>query len=126
MFYLFFMLRVVAEFKLDQYVNDGKVYFAVVKAIYGLPRAGFLAQERLIKHLEEAGYVLDKRVPFLFKYDKLNVIFGVKYKDQADAEHLVAALSKHCKLKVDWDCHTYLGVEVNWDRVQGKVSLSMP
>ena len=124
---------IIAEFDLAPFINNGKVYFAVVKAIYGLPQAGFLAQQRLIQHLAEAGYVQDPHVPLLFKHETRNVTFtlvvddfGVKYKNKSDVEHLIASLSQHYKIKVDWECTTYLGISLKWDRSKGAINLSMP
>jgi len=96
----FLPLDIVRRYNLQQYFVDDHVLMAVHKGMYGLPQAGLLAQERLIKHLALSGYHHCPRVPCLFKHDSKGVAFtlvvddfGIKYTDKESAQHLVHTLS---------------------------------
>ncbi len=53
--------------------------------------------------------------------------FGVRYKTQADAEHLISTLEKYdYKLKVRPLGDAYLGMVIAFDRQNKTVSISMP
>ena len=52
--------------------------------------------------------------------------FGIKYKNKADADHLIDNLRRLYTLKVDWSGKQYLGFDIKFDDVARKVSLSMP
>ena len=39
--------------------------------------------------------------------------FGVKYVGRENAEHLAAALKKHCPISEDWDGRLYCGIQLN-------------
>ena len=43
--------KVIAYYKLGQYLHKGTLYCAVLKIHYGLPQAGALSQGRLFLHL---------------------------------------------------------------------------
>ena len=47
---------IIEKYNLLDYVVNGKVYVEVSKGIYGLPQAGKLANEQLIRHLAPFGY----------------------------------------------------------------------
>jgi len=85
-------LDIVRRYNLQQYIVDDHVLMAVHKAIYGLPQAGLLAQEQLIKHLALSGYHQCPQVPCLFKHDSNGIAFtlvvddfGIKYTDKESA-----------------------------------------
>ncbi len=40
------------EFRMQTYAVNGRVLMKLTKGIYGLPQAGFLAQQALVTHLE--------------------------------------------------------------------------
>jgi hypothetical protein len=76
--------------------------------MYGLPQAGKLSQTRLIQHLKENGYTKRPNTPCFFRHHTREIMFclvvddfGVRYKTQADADHLIHTLEKYeYKLKV--------------------------
>ncbi len=67
-----------------------------------------LSQTRLIQHLKENGYTQCPNTPCLFRHHTREIMFclvvddfGVRYKTQADADHLISTLEKYdYKLKV--------------------------
>ena len=48
--------EIIDKYDLNSIVEDGWVFVRIVKGMYGLPQAGFLANELLSKRLEKAGY----------------------------------------------------------------------
>jgi hypothetical protein len=103
--------------------------------MYGLPQVGKLNQTRLIQHLKENGYTQCPNTPCLFRHHTLREImfclvvddFGVRYKTQTDADHLIHTLEKYeYKLKVRPLGDVYLGMTISFDRPNKTVSISMP
>jgi histone deacetylase 1/2 len=102
--------------------------------MYGLPQAGKLSQTRLIQHLKENGYTQCPNTPCLFRHHTREIMFclvvddfGVRYKTQADADHLISTLEKYdYKLKVRPLGDVYLGMAISFNRQNKTVSISMP
>ena len=117
----------------DKITNDGKVLVEIQKGMYGLPQAGRLAYDKLVKHLAIYGYVPCKRTPGLWQHitkdTKFTLVvddFGIKYHSHANAEHLIAAIKDGYECTVDWDGALYCGISLEWDYTKRKVRLSMP
>jgi hypothetical protein len=53
-------------------------------------------------------------------------IFGVKYVNKDDVQHLISSLSQDNTIDTDWEGTGYLGITLDWDYSQRKVHLSMP
>jgi hypothetical protein len=125
--------KVIAFYKLQQYLHKGALYCAVLKTHYGLPQAGALSQERLFKHLEEHGYKQLPHSPSLFRnYDgsvRFALVvddFAVAWKGKENIKHFIQTLRKMYTVKVDWKGSKYLGMDIAIDRVRRHVTLSMP
>jgi hypothetical protein len=94
---------------LDIAVN-GYVWAEVRRGMYGLPQAGILANQLLQRRLALHGYRPVPITPGLWKHDTRDVHFtlvvddfGVKYTQQADAEHLMKTLTAvGYKVSEDW------------------------
>ena len=72
------------------------------KGIYGLPQAGRLAYDQLVKHLVTGDYHPTGLTPGIFKHKTRLIIFvlvvddfGIKFQSPLDLEHLI----KHLHLK---------------------------
>jgi hypothetical protein len=52
--------------------------------------------------------------------------FGIKYKHQADAEHLLLVLQKIFTITIDWSGAKYCGMHLKFDKTKRSVTLSMP
>lgn len=101
--------------------------------MYGLPQAGLLAQQCLFSHLATQGYRQCPNVPCLLRHDTRHIVFslvvddfGVKFHDQAEADHLIATFRFLYKLKVDWKGQQYLGMTITFDTIAKSEALSMP
>ena len=123
----------IEAYDLHKYAHNGHVYFAIGKGMYGLPQAGRVAYDALMPQLAAAGYHPTGHTHGLFHHESNSIKFaltvddfGVLYTDKADAEHLIAALSPHYKLSIDWDAKIYCGIHLRWDYEARTVDLSMP
>ena len=90
----------LAQFKVHTYVTPGatKVAVRIKGGMYGLPQAGLLAQEKLVKVLYDNGYYMCKNTTCLFKHDVLDTVFTLTVDDFAishrpgDLTHLLDTL----------------------------------
>ena len=95
--------EVIQEYNLKSMsTKDESVYLEVSKGIYGLPRAGLLAQELIKDRLAEHGYYQSKIVPGLWKHETRPIVFtlvvddfGVKYVNKEVEKTLREFLHKH-------------------------------
>ena len=85
--------------------------------IYGLPQAGRLVHEDLIKHLKLYGYSPVTHTPDLWKH-KTNGItfilivddFGIKYQSEEALDHLIAVLKEKYTITIDKSGSVYIDV----------------
>ena len=124
---------IIEKYKLLDIATDGKVYVEVSKGIYGLPQAGKLANEQLIRHLEPHGYAPCAMTPGLWRHKTRDITFllvvddfAIKYTDKKDAEHLLAALETGYKMSTDWNAERYCGLIMKWDYEARTCDVSMP
>ena len=101
--------------------------------MYGLPQAGRIAYEKLIKHLATGGYLPEGITPGLFKHTTKPIYFslivdnlGVKCINKQDAAHLVDHINKAYTTTVDWTGKVYAGFHLDWNYIDRTVNLSMP
>ena len=113
-------------------MSNNSILFEVNQGMYGLPQAGYLAQQKLIEHLRKHQYH-QTDTPCLFRHSSNGTTFalvvddfGVKYRDKAAAEHLINALQELYTIKVDWTGAKYIGFTIQFDRQLNTVTLSMP
>jgi hypothetical protein len=125
--------EIMDRYGLSDLVKDDHVMVEIYKGIYGLPQAGILAQERLVKHLSEHGYHAAKDTPCLFLHDTRPVAFslvvddfGIKYEGRENAEHLLQTLRLLYKIRHDEEGQKYLGITIRFDRSARLVTMQMP
>jgi hypothetical protein len=124
---------IIAEYGYADYFVDDMLYFQINKGMYGLPQAGLLAQNRLVAHVAEHGYIQSDIVPCLFRHATNGISFvlvvddfGIKYTNAAGRDHLLATLRLKYKITVDMKDPTYLGMTITHDRVNHTITCSMP
>jgi hypothetical protein len=125
--------KVIAFYKLKKFIYKGALYCAVLKTHYGLPQAGALSQQRLFRHLAEHGYHQLSHSPSLFRNHDGSIRFSlvvddfaVIWKDKTKIKHFIQTLRKLYTVKVDWSGSKYLGMNIDIDRENRHVTLSMP
>ena len=124
---------IIQKYNLLDYVVNGKVYVEVSKGIYGLPQAGKLANEQLIRHLEPFGYAPCPHTAGLWTHKERDISFllvvddfAIKYTQRTDVEHLLDALKTGYKMSVDWTAERYCGLILKWDYDKRTCDISMP
>ena len=93
--------------------------------MYGLPHAGLIANELLVKRLNKAGYFQSKYVPGLWSHKTCPIAFtlvvddlGVKYIGNEHALHLKSIIEEHYKCSADWTGTRYISITLDWEYTQ--------
>ncbi len=126
--------KIIKEYNLQKLVTeDGYVYCAINKGMYGLPQAGVIAQELLVERLSKHGYHQIKIIPGLWTHKTRPTTFSLIVDNFAinivsdnNAYHIINALKKYFTIAVDKDSPKYIGLTIEWDYENGKVHMFMP
>ena len=126
--------NIIDKYNMREYSYNNAVIVEVNKGIYGLPQAGRLAQDRLIKHLATHGYHQAANTPCLFTHETNSVAFalvvddfGIKYTDSADADHLLHVLRELYIMTEDRGLEQkFVGITIKHNRSRRVMHLSMP
>ena len=115
-------ISIVNAYDLTKRAKHGKVYFKVLMSMYGHPVSGRLSNKLLFKTIEPAGYYEDPIVPAIIKHKTLPTVgglvvddCGLKVRCKEDALHLIEAIEKVWKVKVNWEGNKFLGLNIDWD-----------
>jgi hypothetical protein len=91
--------EIIDKYQLMEKEKNGKIYIRIDKGMYGLPQAGRLANNLLIKRLAPHGYRPCQHTHGLWRHDTKPVTFtlvvddfGIKYIGKENADHLINAL----------------------------------
>ena len=126
---------IMDEYGLHDKQHNGMILGEIQKGMYGLPQAGRLAYDKLIKHLAKGGYHPTPHTPGLFRHRTNNTTFclivddfGVKYTNNRDAQHLIDHLNSQYKTTVDWEGRVFCGMHLKWDytSLRRSVELTIP
>ena len=106
---------IMKQYNLAPLVHNGYVYVEIRKGMYGLPQAGRLANDELVKHLDSHGYVQDEHTHALFTHRTRPISFcltvddfGIKYVGKQHAKHLIKSLREKFEVSTDWAAKLYL------------------
>jgi hypothetical protein len=126
--------EIIEEYNLREIVTDDSyVYCEIRKRMYGLPQAGFIAQELLEQQLSKVGYSQSKVIPGLWTHQTRQTcftlavdIFAIKFTKMEDAQLLIEALKQDYTITTDWGATKYIGLTIDWDYSKGQVHVHMP
>jgi len=125
--------EIIDRYKLRAISVKGRALVCVTGAIYGLPQAGKISQDRLVKHLNEHGYSQCRNTPALFKHKTRPVTFslvvddfGIKYKGNDHLEHLFDTLRLIYRITTDLKGSRYIGLSIDYNKSARTVTISMP
>jgi len=126
--------RIVKKHALTTFTNaQDFVYFQATKSIWGLPQAGRISQQGLMKQLQKHGYVECAHTPGCYTHPSRSTKFAVVVDDFAikimcedDLQHLTAALSEKYDIKVNRKGDKYLGYTISHDKINKTMTLDMP
>lgn len=124
---------IMEQYNLHDLVHNGYVYVEIRKGMYGLPHAGRIANDRLVKMLESHGYIQAEHTHGLFTHKTRPVTFslvvddfGVKYIGRENAQHLIDTLRTLYEITEDWSGNKYCGLTLDWDYDKKTCDISMP
>jgi hypothetical protein len=124
---------IVDQYDLSKHHKDGWVYLEMRRAVWGLPQAGILVNNKLRQKLAPFGYHECVKTPGLWKPDSQPLTFtlvvddfGVKYECKEDVDHLIASIKSTYMLTKDWKGNLYCGISLDWDYVNQTVDILMP
>jgi hypothetical protein len=125
--------KIIQQYQLLNLVHNGYVYVEICRGMYGLPQAGIIANQLLVKRLTPFGYYPVTHTPGLWRHKHRPILFslvmddfGVKYVGKEHAQHLIDMLKSFYDLTVDWEATKYCGITLDWDYANRTVDLSMP
>ena len=73
--------EILSQYNLWDIAVDGWVYCEINKGMYGLPHAGKIANDRLVKHLQPHWYAPVTHTPGLWKHHTRNITFTLVVDD---------------------------------------------
>eukprot|EP00957_Ditylum_brightwellii_P011867 894302-Ditylum_brightwellii.AAC.1 len=101
--------------------------------MYGLPQAGKIANDQLIKHLAKFGYSPAQHTPVLWKHKDRDISFclvvddfGIKYTNKNNLQHLIRVLQQLYTITIDRNINLFCGITLRWDYENQTVDLSRP
>jgi hypothetical protein len=96
--------EIINQYNLLEKVKNGHVYIRFDKGMYGIPQAGRLANDLLVKRLASHGYHLVEHTHGLWRHETRPVTFtlvvyafGVKFVGKEHADHLFNTLKNITK-----------------------------
>ena len=124
---------IIQQYDLLPLVHNGHVYVEIRRGMYGLPQAGKLANDQLVKFLAPHGYEPVPLTAGLWRHKTRDIVFslvvddfGVRYSNRADVDHLISVLQEHYQVSTDWTGGRYCGLTLAWNYPQRTCDLSMP
>ena len=129
-----FLPDIVDRYQLHSLMSPSQyVYIRINKGMYGLKQAALLAYEHLVANLAPHGYYPVPHSPGIWRHKTRKTRFclcvddfGIKYFNQDDANHLLAALRQTYEVSVDWTGQEYCGLHFEWNYDKNYVDVSMP
>ena len=114
--------QIMDEYKLQNIVRNDYVLCGIRRGMYGLPQAGIIAYEQLVRVLAPFGYAPSRHTPGLWRHKTRPITFslcvddfGIKYVGRQHADHILAALKTKYEATTEWTGGTYLGIKIKWD-----------
>jgi hypothetical protein len=128
-----FPKKIIQKYNLNALAVDGWAYIEIRKGMYGLKKAGLLANQLLQTRLAPFGYNPARHTPGLWLHKTRPISFtlvvddfAVKYVGKHHAEQLRNALLRTYELTTDWTATVYSGMTLKWDYDKRTCDISMP
>ena len=125
--------EIMDKYNLHALVRNGYVLCEIRRGMYGLPHAGIIAYEQLVKILTPFSYSPTCHTPGLWQHKTRPISFslcvddfGIKYVGREHARHLLSALHNQYEATTDWNGSNYLGITLKWDYTNRTCDISMP
>ena len=102
--------------------HNGYIYCEIQKGLYGLPQAGIIFNQKIVRRLEPKGYSLCKHTPYLWRHNWRPITFslvvydfGVNYIGKKHTDHLLNAIQDNYQVSTDWEGQRYCGISIKWN-----------
>ena len=102
--------------------QNGYIYCEIWKVIYGLPQAGIIINQQLVRRVESKGYAPCKHTPGLWRHKWRPITFslvvydfGIKYVGKKYAENLINTVQENDQVSSDWEGKCYCGISIKWN-----------
>ena len=102
--------------------HNGYIYCEIQKGLYGLPQAGIIFNQKIVRRLEPKGYSLCKHTPDLWRHNWRPITFslvvydfGVNYIGKKHTDHLLNAIQDNYQVSTDWEGQRYCGISIKWN-----------
>ena len=112
----------IEEYNITQLVQNGWIYFEILRDCYGLPQSGRLANELLRTRPEKAGYYEAATTPGIWchKWRPIQFVlivddFGIKYVGKQHTLHLLKIVEKNYEITDDWEGKKFTGINIAWN-----------
>ena len=112
----------IEEYNITQSVQNGWIYFGILRGCYGLPQSGRIANDLLRTCLEKAGYYEAATTPgvWIHKWRPIQFVlivddFGIEYVGKQHALHLPKILEQNYEITTDWEGRKFSVIEPAWD-----------
>ena len=130
----YFSKNFVTQYQLKELINnDGYVYCAINRGMYGLKQAAILVYKQLVQRLAKYGYIPIPTTNGLWKHKTKRTLFalcvddfGIKYDSMEDLNHLTTALKENYEINVNMEGWNFCGLRLEWNYKEGYVDISMP
>jgi hypothetical protein len=127
-------LDIQERYNIAGMVHNGFVLMEISNSIYGLPQAGKLSQDRLVKHLATHEYIQCINTPCLFVHRTNGVAFTlvvddflIKFKQRSAVEHLLSALRELYTITTDFAAtQKYVGITLHYNKEKRYIDMSIP
>jgi hypothetical protein len=125
--------EIIQKYNLNALAFDDWVYIEIRKGMYGLKRAGLLANQLMQTRFAPFGYYPAIHTPGLWLHKTRPIsftlvvdYFTVKYVGKQHVEHLRNGLLQTYELTTDWTAMVYCGMTLKWDYKNRTCDISMP
>ena len=100
--------EIIDQYNLRPLIHNDWLYIKIMKGMYGLKQAGYLANQNLKTHLHKYGYSPSKHTRGLWTHKTRDIQFilvvddfGIKYTKEEDKNHLMNALRDRYTISID-------------------------
>ena len=125
--------EIIQQYKQWDLAHKGFMYMDIPKGVYGLPKVGKIANNKLKLQLAKLGHEPAPIMPGLWRHQarllQFSLVvddFGIKYERQEDITHLLNTLKTIYRISEEWDGKLYCGLNLEWDYDKREVLVSMP
>ena len=112
----------IEEYDLTKLVQNGWIYFEIVRVCYGLPQSVRLANDLLHTRLKNEGCYEADTTSGLWRHKWCSIQFflivddfGIEYVGNQHALHLLKTLEQNYEITANWEGKKFAGIDLAWN-----------